>query len=55
MVKWEYEVADLAFKRYVDVRAHLNLLGSQGWELVTMVRQTAYLKRQVVVYEVNPK
>jgi hypothetical protein len=49
MVKWEYEVVDLAFKSSVNVRAHLNLLGSYGWELVTMVRHIAYLKRQVAV------
>ena len=46
MKRWEHRVVDVAFNTIEKVEAHLNLLGSQGYELVSVVRGTAYLKRE---------
>jgi len=44
-MKWEYMVVDLSFESDKDVELRLDSLGSVGWELVTFIRRTAYLKR----------
>jgi hypothetical protein len=51
MAKWEYNVMDVAGEEYEDIRATLNKLGDEGWELVCTTETeesvcTLWLKRE---------
>jgi hypothetical protein len=43
---WEYRVIDLAYKKPQDIQNELCKLGFDRWELVAVVRQQFYMKRE---------
>lgn len=53
MTKWEYRVINMVPNGTDDERQWLNILGSEGWGLVAVVKtahsrvQTAYFRREV--------
>jgi hypothetical protein len=47
MMQWEYHVEELGRKDIKAWKVELDLLGKQGWELVLVLENVAFLKRQV--------
>jgi hypothetical protein len=47
MVKWEYHVVLSSFQTVDAVRAVLNQLGDEGWELVAVTAMGLFFKRAV--------
>jgi hypothetical protein len=41
--KWESREGDNEVGQIIDIFAHLNELGKQGWELVSVVAESEYL------------
>jgi hypothetical protein len=44
-VKWEYKLIDFSYKNMQEIETSLNKLGAEGWELISMVKREAVLKR----------
>lgn len=44
--KWEYNIVILAMESMARKQQHLTALGSKGWELVSVVEDTFYFKRE---------
>lgn len=44
--QWEYKVEDISWVAEVRKERHLNSLGAEGWELVSVNNGVAYMKRE---------
>lgn len=44
--QWEYKVEDISWAAEARKERHLNSLGAEGWELVSVSDCAAYMKRE---------
>ncbi len=44
--QWEYKVEDISWAAEARKERHLNFLGAEGWELVSVDENIAYMKRE---------